>query len=287
VVAPFASPKVASQTSNRRRGRMIERLCYVYGVVGSSIETATAPTGIDGGPVSLISSGDVSALATSVSAEDYAPDRVESLTADVDWVSERAMAHDRVLTWASDNGAVIPFPMWTLFRDSKAVKGMLSKRMAELQQTFARIADGREFIVRVYVQPGVLKDRLGEHSSELTALEANAAKATPGQKYLLERKIENLRRDAGRDVTAKVASEIHDGLRLASMDTIREQPVNSGAPREQGRAVLNASFLVAPKRVVEFQRALTAMVNKYEPSGFKFDFTGPWPPYHFVGERSP
>jgi hypothetical protein len=266
---------------------MIQRLCYVYGVVGSSIETATAPTGIDGGPVSLISSGDVSALATSVSAEDYAPDRVESLTADVDWVSQRAMSHDRVLTWASDNGAVIPFPMWTLFRDAKAVKAMLSKRMTELRETFARIADGREFIVRVYVQPGVLKDRLGEHSSELTALEVEAAKATPGQKYLLERKIENLRRDAGRDVTAKVASEIHDALRTASMDTIREQPVNSGAPREQGRAVLNASFLVAPQRVVEFQRGLTAMVNKYEPSGFKFDFTGPWPPYHFVGERSP
>jgi hypothetical protein len=28
------------------------------------------------------------------------------------------------------------------------------------------------------------------------------------------------------------------------------------------------------------------MVNKYEPSGFKFDFTGPWPPYHFVGGRA-
>src|SRR6267143_3888408 len=261
---------------------MSQRLCYVYGVVGSSIEVATAPKGIDGGAISLIPNGDVSALATSVSAEDYSPERVESLTADVDWVSQRAMAHDRVLTWASDSGAVIPFPMWTLFRDAKAVKAMLSKRMPELEKTFARIADGREFIVRVYVQPGVLKDRLGEHNSELTALAAEAAKATPGQKYLLERKIENLRRDAGRDVTAKVASEIHDALRPVSIDTIREQPVNSGAPREQGRAVLNASFLVAPKRVVEFQRALTAMVNKYEPSGFKFDFTGPWPPYHFV-----
>jgi hypothetical protein len=266
---------------------MIERLCYVYGVVGASIETATAPTGIDGGPVTLISSRDVAVLATSVSAEDYAPDRVESLTANVDWVSERAMAHDRVLTWASDNGAVIPLPMWTLFRDAKAVKAMLSRRMPELRQTFARVADGREFIVRVYVQPGVLKNRLSEHSSELTALEAEAAKATPGQKYLLERKIENLRRDAGRDVAAKAASEIHDALRPVSMDAVLEQPVNSGAPREQGRAVLNASFLVAPTRVVEFQRALTAMVNKYEPSGFKFDFTGPWPPYHFVGERSP
>ena len=265
---------------------MAKYLCYVYGVVGSSVETATAPKGIEGGAVSLIPNGEVAALATSVSAEDYAPDKVEALTADVDWVSQRAMAHDKVLTWASDAGAVIPFPMWTLFRDAKAVKAMLSKRAKELAESFKRIADGREFIVRVYVQPGVLQDRLGGHSAELTALEAEAAKASPGQKYLLERKIENVRRDAGRDLTAKVAGEIQDVLSAASMETVREQPVNAGLPREQGRAILNASFLVAPPRVVEFQRALTAMVNKYEPSGFKFDFTGPWPPYHFVGEKA-
>jgi hypothetical protein len=265
---------------------MIERLCYVYGVVRSSLETSTAPKGIDGGSVSVIPSDDVAALATSVSADDYAPDKVEALTADVDWVSQRAMAHDRVLTWASDNGAVIPFPMWTLFRDAKAVKAMLKKRMGELQGTFARISDGKEFIVRVYVQPGVLKDKLASQSSELQALETEAAQASPGQKYLLERKIENLRRDAGRDVASKVAAEIHDALRTEAMESVREQPVNSGAPREQGRAILNASFLVAPPRVVEFQRALTEKVIKYEPSGFKFDFTGPWPPYHFVGEKA-
>jgi len=265
---------------------MIERLCYVYGVVRSSPETSTAPKGIDGGSVSIIPNDDVAALATSVSAEDYAPDKVETLTADVDWVSERAMAHDRVLTWASDNGPVIPFPMWTLFRDAKAVKAMLGKRMKELQGTFARIGDGREFIVRVYVQPGVLKDHIGDHSTELKSLETEAAKASPGQKYLLERKLEKLRVDAGRDVAARVAAEIHDALRGVAMETVREQPVNSGAPREQGRAILNGSFLVKPARVVDFQTALTAMVNKYEPSGFKFDFTGPWPPYHFVGERS-
>jgi hypothetical protein len=220
-----------------------------------------------------------------VSADDYAPDRVEALTADVDWVSERAVAHDKVLTWASDIGAVIPLPMWTLFRDAKAVKGMLAKRLNELGETFKRLGDGREFIVRVYVQPGVLQDRLGEHSAELAALAAEAAKALPGQRYLLERKIDNVRRDSGRELTAKVGTEIHDALSAVSMETVREQPVNAGAPREQGRAILTSSFLVAPARVVGFQRALTEMVNKYEPSGFKFDFTGPWPPYHFVGEK--
>src|SRR5438105_10010200 len=185
---------------------MTDRLCYVYGVVPSAADITTAPAGIDGGPVSLISNGGVAALATSVSAEDYSPQKVEALTADVDWVSARAMAHDRVLTWASDNGAVVPFPMWTLFRDAKAVKAMLAKRAKELQATFERIADGKEFIVRVYVLTAVLKGRLAEHSAELTSLEADAAKASPGQKYLLERKIENLRRDAGRDVASKTSA---------------------------------------------------------------------------------
>jgi hypothetical protein len=265
---------------------MIERLCYVYGVVASSVETATAPNGIDSGKVSLIPSGDISALATSVSAEDYSPDRVETLTADVDWVSQRAMAHDKVLTWASDNAAVIPFPMWTLFRDAKAVKGMLKKRMSELQQTFARIQDGREFIVRVYVQPGIFEESLANQSSELSAIESEIARASPGQKYLLQRKLEGLRKDSGKEVAARTAKEIHEVLKAESMESLREQPVNSGAPREQGRAILNASFLVKPTRVVDFQRALTVMVNKFEPSGCKFDFTGPWPPYHFVGERA-
>jgi len=263
---------------------MIERLCYVYGVVRPSLQTSTAPTGIDGGTVSLIPADEVAALATSVSASDYSPDKVEALTADVDWVSQRAMAHDRVLTWASDNGAVIPFPMWTLFRDAKAVTAALRKRAGELEATFGRISDGREFIVRVYVQPSVLNDKLGDWSTEVQSLQAEAAKASPGQRYLLERKIESLRKDAGRDMATRAAAEIHESLRTQSIDNVREQPVNSGAPREQGRAILNASFLVAPPRVVEFQRALTAMVNKYEPSGFKFDFTGPWPPYHFVGQ---
>jgi hypothetical protein len=265
---------------------MSERVSYVYGVAGSSIDTATAPAGIEGGAVTLIRDGDVAALVTYVSAEEYAPEKVEALTGDVDWVSARAAVHDRVLTWASDMGPVIPFPMWTLFRDASAVKTMLSDRMAELRRNFQRIGDGREFIVRVYVEPGVFKDHLAEHKGELSALEAEAAKASPGQRYLLERKLENLRRDAGRDVAARAATEIHDALRAVSLETVREQPVNSGAAREQGRAILNASFLVAPPRIVDFQRALTAMVNKYESSGFKFDFTGPWPAYHFVGERS-
>ena len=47
--------------------------------------------------------------------------------------------------------------------------------------------------------------------------------------------------------------------------------------------VLNAAFLVAPDRLNAFQQTLTSLVERHGAHGFRFDFTGPWPPYHFAG----
>jgi hypothetical protein len=50
--------------------------------------------------------------------------------------------------------------------------------------------------------------------------------------------------------------------------------------------VLNAAFLVAPDRFDALQRALTSLAAHHGAHGFRFDFTGPWPPYHFVNEQA-
>jgi hypothetical protein len=47
---------------------------------------------------------------------------------------------------------------------------------------------------------------------------------------------------------------------------------------------LNGAFLVDGKRIDEFRSAVGALVRDYQPRGLSFDFTGPWPPYNFVGE---
>jgi Gas vesicle synthesis protein GvpL/GvpF len=47
--------------------------------------------------------------------------------------------------------------------------------------------------------------------------------------------------------------------------------------------VLNAAFLLAPERLNAFQETLTSLVERHGARGFRFDFTGPWPPYHFAG----
>lgn len=261
----------------------MSEILYLYGIVPAASGSRRTPPGIDDRPVEQIESGGHSALLTRLDGAAYAPQKIEQLAGDIDWVRGRAEAHDRVLNWASDAAQVVPLPMWTLFRDADAVRKMLSERKQEFDSAFARIIGAREYTVRAYVRSPALKSRLAEHSGEFRELEERARAASPGQRYLLERKLEEQRKEAARAVVRRVAGELHDALVAGSDSAVREEVAAGAAASERGHAILNASYLIRSDRLPEFQRALTSFVERYEPSGFTFEFTGPWPPYHFVG----
>jgi len=260
-------------------------ITYLYGVVPSGVDVSRAPAGIDDGRVIPIESaaGKHAALATLVSGDDYSPEKIESLAGNVDWVRSRAEAHDRVLNWASDSARVIPLPMWTLFRDDAAVKKMLAERGAEFDATFTRIGAAREYTVRAYVRSAELQSKVSDLSEDFRALEAQAGTATPGQKYLLERKIDKERTETARRLIRQVAGELHAALAAAAKESARVEIAPGNTASEQGQAILNGSYLVSAESLTDFRKTLTDFVNRYQPSGFSFVFTGPWPPYHFVG----
>src|SRR6185436_13340959 len=108
-----------------------------------------------------------------------------------------------------------------------------------------------------------------------------ASRASPGQQYLLMRKLDTERKAELRVITARVVGEIVDRLRPSALAVVRSPipRVAAGDVDPRGSMVLNAAFLVAPGSVQPFQVALTALVGEYTSAGFRFDFTGPWPPY--------
>ncbi len=258
-------------------------LCYLYGVVPADTQTTRSPAGIDDLPVELISAGSHAALLTRVSSRDYAPENIEGLAGNVDWVRYRAEAHDRVLNWASDSTRVIPLPMWTMFGDAAAVGSMLAARLPEFDSVLARIGDAREYTVRAYARSAELQSKVSDLSEEFRALEGQAKIASPGQRYLLERKLEKERKETARRIVRQVANDVHGALSVAAKLSARDEITPGLAASDQGQAILNASYLVPPGSMIEFQKTLTEFVNRYQPSGFTFAFTGPWPPYHFVG----
>jgi hypothetical protein len=263
-----------------------DRVLYAYAVAPAGLDASRAPVGIDDAAVRTVADGDLEALVSSVDTSAYAPDRVELLTEEVGWVAPRAAAHDAVVTWAGDRGPVIPLPIFTLFHDESRVREMLRERAPELRATLERVGIGQEYGLRIFRIDDVLAQHVGALSPTVEALERQARGATPGQRYLIQRKLEAEQRNELKRIAADVARESFETLAPLALEAVREALPAKGREDAPGVAILNAFFLVRRGALAPFQEALTAIVREHEAHGFRFDFTGPWPPYHFVRARA-
>ena len=261
---------------------MSDAIYYVYGVTPPALDLTQAPEGLDGTALGVEAEGTLGALVSKLDSSAYAPAVVETRTSDVDWLGPRAVVHDRVLTWASDQGPVAPFPMFSaMFSDAAGVRGMLRDRAAELRTALAVAAQGREYGLRIYRDDATLLAAVASLSPRLAELERTAAAAAPGQRYLLERKLDAERKAESRRVSEETAREAYEMLATHSV-AARRTPMPRDVADRRAALALNAVFLVAPESYTTFRAALSQVVARFEPSGFRFEFSGPWPAYHFM-----
>lgn len=258
-------------------------LWYVYGITPAAIDLGRAPEGIDDAPLELCIDDDLAAVASRLDGERYSPSEIERGTENVEWLAPHAVMHDRVLTWLSDHGPVVPLPVFSLFSGEEAVRKTLRDRRSELRKTLRRVEKGREYALRVYRIDAELALVATQFSPRLAELQSSAAAASPGQRYLLERKLDTERKKELQGIGGRIAREISSALRPFAVETVETRvATRPGRAEAEGTLILDTAFLVDPVRLENFQRTLTEIVTQHGGRGFRFEFTGPWPPYHFV-----
>jgi gas vesicle protein GvpL/GvpF len=258
-----------------------ETVEYVYCVLSGSSAAGDAPRGIDGVPVRQVAHDGVVALVSSLDASSYSGDTVSGRMDDPEWLTPRAVRHDAIVTWAGDRGPVVPIPMWVMFSNESAVVDMLAERGAEFRATLERVTGAREFGVRLSGDPASLAAASEKMDSALALLEQQASTAPPGQAYLLRRKLADARKAATRDAAVRIVDQTHDALSNLSRASLARATALANEPG----VLLDGAYLVADDQYESFRSVLTGIIAVYEPAGLHFDFTGPWPPYHFVRDN--
>lgn len=264
---------------------------YAYGFVPAEFAAAGAPLspppGIDERSVTLVRRGDVAALVSLLPAADYTPDTIAERSGEVAWLSPRAMAHDRVLTWAQERSAsgVVPLPMFSMWGSKTALERTLTERAATLAATFRRVRGADEFGLRVHRRDAAMLEAVDTLDEDIARLRREAAAASAGQKYLLERKIAARAKTAIRAASQRMARGIFAELRSLAREALNRPLTPESGSAEDSTMVLNGAFLVAREQLDAFRAAVAARMSEYEPKGLRFDFTGPWPPYNFVDDR--
>jgi hypothetical protein len=255
---------------------------YLYGVVPADAPAPPAAlTGVEEGTVRLLAAGPLAGVVGDVPADGYGEAALGARLTDLAWVGPRAAAHERVLTWFSDHGPVVPLALFSLHANEDRVRARLAERRERLTGLLERLRGRGEWVVRLWHDPDAPDDAIDSASPALRALAAEAGAASPGRRFLLEKKRATLRAEERRRLRREAAGSTYRGLAEAADAAVSLPPPGEAAAAGR-RGALHAAFLVPHAAFDGFRERVEAAAAGSAAAGLRLEVTGPWPPYHFA-----
>jgi hypothetical protein len=285
---------MSKRPTKKSQGGEEGRGLYVYCVGESAalapLFDAEVPEAIeDEYKLEAVEAEGLAAVVSAVPLDVYGEGALEERLSDATWTATRALRHERVAEHFARRASVVPLRFGTIYLKREGVGRMLEGRAAQFREVLARIEGREEWGLNVYVERARLREEVTRLSARLREMAGRADASTPGQAYLLRKKIEGLRDEEARAETRRVAREVEETLEEACEGAARLRVLKDEAT-EQGELAARLAFLVRRERFGDFRAAAERLAERYTPLGFRFELTGPWPAYNFAvveegGER--
>ncbi|MFE0186753.1 GvpL/GvpF family gas vesicle protein [Streptomyces sp. NPDC058989] len=247
---------------------------YVYAVGrggGDLDAVAAALTGVRGAPLRTVAGSGLTALVSSVPADDFGTDGLTERMADLAELEALARTHHAVVDAAHARTTVLPMRLATVYLDDARVHAMLSERTPDFDELLSWLHGHAELGVKVYADP------VGAHARAVPA----APSAGSGRAYLRRRRDQHRRRDDAYRAAGVVAGAVRDTVAPLTRDVVAHRPQQGELTSGPGENVANEAYLVPRARVREFHQALAGLAGS--DAGVRVEITGPWAPYSFAG----
>jgi hypothetical protein len=265
---------------------MSEFAFYVYSIAGSAaaaeLPAGSLPAAIeDDSKLEWIVSDDLAALTSEVPVASYSDESLAEHLSDASWTAARAMRHETIAEYVAKRAAVVPLRFGTIFLSRDGIERMLSEKGKELREILERLRGREEWGVNVFCDQSVLMSSVTSVSPVLRELSEQAAQASPGQAYLMQKKINALRVDETRASLNRIIEQIEQTLAEQSVDAKRLRVLKVEAT-EYGELRAKFAFLVTKSDFDAFRDAAERLAQEHQSAGVRLELTGPWPAYNFT-----
>ncbi|HEY0080979.1 MAG TPA: GvpL/GvpF family gas vesicle protein [Pyrinomonadaceae bacterium] len=265
------------------------KVFYVYCIGGRAalvpLFEGELPLSIeDESTLEAVGGSSLAAIVSAVAAADYGERMLEAHLSDARWTAARVMRHEQVVEFFAARTSVVPLRFGTIYLSRERVEQMLAEREDELRRILARIDGREEWGVNIYYDRETLKEKIPTVSPRLRELTEQAARTSPGQAYLMRKKLDALRADEMRAELKRVGESVERRLTESAEGAARLR-VLKGEAAEHGEVAAKLAFLVARESFEEFQDAASRLADEYVPLGFRIELTGPWPAYNFTSNE--
>ncbi len=246
---------------------------YVYCVLSGETRDWSL-RGLDGKPVRAICAAGMTAL-----VHDCLP---EPCQGDDEKVKSWVLAHSDVVDAAWErSGTVLPLAFDTIIRPGDGMEGdmrveqWLTSEGHRFRGLLERLRGKVELGVQVIWDQRLVGESIARVDDTIRTLQSEMADKPKGMAYFYRQKIERALRQA---IEAKAEADCRSCFRRVSelFPEIRSNPLKKLPDRLM---IVNLSVLSPRDRVSE----LGALLAGFQAEGVEVRFTGPWPPYSFMG----
>ncbi|MGB7925426.1 MAG: GvpL/GvpF family gas vesicle protein [Pyrinomonadaceae bacterium] len=275
-----------TKRSAATKGSQPEQYAFYVYCVGEThalapLFEAGLPADIEGeARLEMEADGPLAAVVSAVPLADYGEDALQARLTDATWTAVRAMRHEKVVEHFASRASVVPLRFGTIYLERASVRQMLSQRAQTLSAIIERLRGREEWGVNVLCDRQKLLETITSLSPRLRELSEQAANASPGQAYLLRKKVDAMRVDEARREMKQVASKIESELAPLADGTARLRVLKDEGGEND--PVARLAMLVARDRFEDFRAAAERLAQAYAPAGFQLELTGPWPAYNFA-----
>jgi len=254
----------------------VEEGRYLYCIVKSGKETDFRQVGIEDNIAYIVPFNEIGAVVHSCEAKPY-------ITKDKKKAGEWILAHQYVIDLASEEfGIVIPLTFDTIIGGGdETVKQWLREEYNQLKTYLDKLEGKAEYGIQIFIDKELFEKSVLE-STEFQDLKKELERKSEGAAYLIKKKIEKRVEIEERKIVEKHAKIFHDKIK-GLVDEVRLESVDRGVPEKwkNKQMILNLSCLARKGDI----KPLGEMLNEINgEKGFAVRFTGPWPPYSFVGD---
>jgi hypothetical protein len=258
--------------------------CIAEGVTAEQLDAASFPVAIeDDAKLEWVAANDLAALTSTVPLDNYSEAALAEHLGDATWTAVRAMRHETVVEYVAKRASVVPLRFGTIYLERAGIERMLTEKGRELAQIIGRLRGREEWGVNVYSDRATLLASITSVSPRLRELAQQAEAASPGQSYLMQKKIDALRVDEARMALNRIIDEIEKALSEQADDAKRQRILKVEAT-EHGELKAKFAFLVKRAGFEEFRTAAERLAEEHLSAGIRLELTGPWPAYNFSTE---
>jgi hypothetical protein len=227
-----------------------------------------------------ISNG-VYAIVSKVKESEFAEENLKKNLQDLEWVKEKATAHEKVIEGIMKQACVIPFKFGILFNNENNLRAMLKEHLGEFKTTLKYLEGKEEWGVKIYVNLEKLKKNLLQETEELLNIDKEISASSPGKAFLVKKKKEELLNTLVNKKINEYGQKTFDSLKNQSFQARINKLLPKEVTERNDDMILNSAFLIVKNRVNDFINTVESLKVKYTSTGLFFDCTGPWPPYNF------